>query len=187
MWRDFFLNFNRILSLREKIFNIWFAFGFSFAWMLIVLFIKAMVVGPVTGEVGTCWIGTHIDKILATMGFGDHGALVVRAVVLAPLIEEHLFRCFPLFFLICFPVLDKRASARLLLEGVLFSSILFGLMHGSAWNVALQGVMGVVLCWVYLKNNLSRWSPIIVHALYNLAAIIFTILVKSSIILNIVQ
>lgn len=181
MWRKFFLDFSRTPTLKEKILNIWIAFGFSFAWMLVVLSLKTIAIGPEIGKLETCWVGVYIDKILVAAGLWDTCIVMVRAVVLAPLIEEHLFRCFPLVFLIIFPIKDERYAGRLLLEGVLFSSILFGLLHGSAWNVALQGVIGVVLCWVYLKNNLSRWSPIVVHALYNFTVIIFTIITKMSI------
>jgi len=182
MWRSFLFDFSRTLSPREKIFNIWFAFIFSFLWMLVIVMVKLLIVGFGTGEMGTCWIDAQIDKALVAAGVGDYVSILIRAVVLAPLIEEHLFRCLPLVFLLWLPIAEGRRRRRLVLEGVLFSSILFGLMHGSPWNVALQGVLGIVLCWVYLKNNLSRWSPIVVHSLYNIAAILFTIFAKSSLI-----
>lgn len=180
MWRDFLFNFSRTLSSREKIFNIWFAFSFSVFWMLVIVMLKLFIAGSGTGDLGTCWIDAQIDKALVAAGVGDYVSIVIRAVVLAPLIEEHLFRCLPLVFLLWIPLAQGRSRNRLVLEGVLFSSVLFGLMHGSPWNVALQGVLGVVLCWVYLKNNLSRWSPIIVHSLYNIVAIMFTLLTSSA-------
>lgn len=54
---------------------------------------------------------------------------------------------------------------------ILITSILFGLAHGSAINILLQGVGGFFLAYTYLRNGHSAWSAILQHSLWNFIAI----------------
>jgi len=60
--------------------------------------------------------------------------------------EELLFRVLPLGFG-RFITKDPRV---LLWMIVIPTSILFGFVHGSVWNILIQGVGGMILCIVYL-------------------------------------
>lgn len=91
------------------------------------------------------------------------GALPLRAnilnlvslVILAPLLEELLFRGY---------LLHRWSKKWGLWTGVLLSSAVFGAIHPDTLAAAITGIGFAVL---YLKVQ-SLWPPIIAHALYNL-------------------
>ncbi|OOG25388.1 hypothetical protein B1C78_06625 [Thioalkalivibrio denitrificans] len=80
---------------------------------------------------------------------------LVSLVVLAPLIEEMLFRGY---------LLHRLAQKLGLWAGVLVSSVLFGAVHPDPLAAA---VMGFGMAVLYLKTQ-TLWAPILAHALYNL-------------------
>lgn len=82
------------------------------------------------------------------------------ALVLAPLIEEIVFRVAPIGL-----VKDKPD---LILPTIILSSALFGWLHNGAMSWPIQGVLGFMLSLVYLKNNYSYWSVVFLHFLWNL-------------------
>lgn len=90
---------------------------------------------------------------------------IFECVILAPLIEEYLFRHFPITY--C-----KVLSKRLIVPVIFFSSIIFGLVHYGAPSVPVQGVCGFIMACVYVKNGYSYWSTVTMHALYNLIIIL---------------
>ncbi|WP_018954178.1 CPBP family intramembrane glutamic endopeptidase [Thioalkalivibrio sulfidiphilus] len=80
---------------------------------------------------------------------------LVSLVVLAPLIEEILFRGY---------LLHRLAQKWGLWVGVVVSSALFGAVHPDTLAAAVTG-FGLAL--LYLKTR-TLWAPILAHALYNL-------------------
>lgn len=92
---------------------------------------------------------------------------VFLVVILAPLWEELVFRALPLTFIKDYP--------KLLIPVMVFTSIIFGLLHGEPINILIQGVMGFVMASVYIKNGYSYWSSVAIHALWN-GSIVFGIL-----------
>lgn len=80
--------------------------------------------------------------------------------VSAPLWEEVVFRYFPLF-------LVSKLSKDYKIPVILASSAIFGLCHGSVTNIWVQGVIGLVLASVYIKNGYHYWSSVILHFLWN--------------------
>jgi len=87
------------------------------------------------------------------------GLLVVAACVVAPVVEETVFRGF------LYPTLRQFTDAPF---AAVFSSVLFGLVHGSLSTLVPLAVFGVILVMAY------EWSrglalPIAMHALFNLA------------------
>lgn len=81
--------------------------------------------------------------------------------IIAPLSEELLFRCLPI------SILSRIDNGKYMWQIIGIISIIFGLLHGSSFNILIQGVLGVVLSYVYLKNDKSYWSCVILHFLYN--------------------
>jgi len=88
------------------------------------------------------------------------------SVVSAPLWEELLFRYSVAKFA---KAIDPSNQYRLMTAMIIFSSIIFGLAHGSVANIFIQGVGGLFLFWIYRKNGLG-WS-ILSHALWNFMVI----------------
>ena len=87
-----------------------------------------------------------------------------EAIIMAPVTEEIFFRLMPI-------ELAKRYFPDLLWTIILCSSLLFAYYHGYGyWAVPIQGVMGLVSSWLYLKNK-EIYSCIIFHAGYNFLVI----------------
>ncbi len=81
---------------------------------------------------------------------------VLFMVILAPVIEEFLFR--------------RQIIDRIRVYGerraILVSAVMFGLFHGNLSQMFYAGVLGLVFGYVYLKTGKLRYS-IILHALIN--------------------
>lgn len=88
----------------------------------------------------------------------EMGVLIVGVAVLAPFYEELVFRGVALR--------DYR-DARSSLFAVLFTSALFGLVHGSIIHILYVFPMGVVFALVMLKTG-QLWTVIVAHGLNNL-------------------
>jgi uncharacterized protein len=87
---------------------------------------------------------------------------MLMAVILAPVVEETLFRGF------LYPVAARTFGIPI---GILLTGALFGLLHGSqlGFNVGLIGLMtlvGCVLTWVRFKAD-TVVASFIVHTAYN--------------------
>lgn len=78
----------------------------------------------------------------------------------APLWEEVVFRWFPLY-------LTRKLSRDYKIPIILATSAIFGYMHGGPWNVWVQGVIGLIMACVYIKNDYHYWSAVILHFLWN--------------------
>lgn len=77
--------------------------------------------------------------------------------ILAPLWEETMFRVVPL---------KIGIKYKCVTEMVIFSSIIFGLAHGSPINLLIQGVGGLGLAILYLKYN-SYILNVLSHSFWN--------------------
>ena len=96
-------------------------------------------------------IQEHLDKRFLL--------IVLFAVVLQPLFEEILFRGFLL------ELLGARFGMK---AGVVISSVVFGVLHGSA--VVPITALAFALAWIKLRTG-SLWSVFLVHAIHNGAQI----------------
>lgn len=81
--------------------------------------------------------------------------------VLAPIGEELVFRHFPL------QMVKQYNLQKIQMPVILLSSIVFAWCHGGAINILIQGVGGLLLCWVYVRNGYHYWSSVIVHSMWN--------------------
>lgn len=86
--------------------------------------------------------------------------------ILAPLWEELAFRHAPIQIA---KGLYKALDVDFTIPIVIISSAIFGWGHGHGpISILMQGVGGLVLSFVYIKNGYSYWSSVIVHFLWNL-------------------
>jgi len=87
-------------------------------------------------------------------------------VIQAPIMEELIFRGIILSYLL------KHVTQ---LQAILFSSLLFGLTHGSPDQMLFSALGGVFLAYAYLKSN-TLVVPILFHAFNNALGFVVMIL-----------
>ena len=155
--------------------NIIAAYTLSWLWVISVLAIMRALMPQATVDIDLPFLSVlfawlpHFPGLQGALA-ASAGLSVFMAVIFAPFIEEALFRMFPLSLVIGL----KREQVRAVLIAV--CAIIFGWAHGSPLNVFIQGFVGLMLGWLYLKNNTSQWasyiSCVIVHAAYNLTVIL---------------
>lgn len=81
--------------------------------------------------------------------------------ILAPIWEEIAFRHAPI-------QIAKGFGKKFVLPVVIIASALFGWGHNQGPNsIMMQGVMGFIFSWVYVKNRYSLTSSILTHSLWN--------------------
>ncbi|MCL2525541.1 MAG: CPBP family intramembrane metalloprotease [Coriobacteriia bacterium] len=88
-------------------------------------------------------------------------ALVGSTVV--PLVEEIVFRGF---------ILSELRRAIPVVPSVLLSSIVFGVLHGTAAWALMAGVLGIMLAWIALRTK-SVYAAIAAHIGINAASFTF--------------
>ncbi len=89
--------------------------------------------------------------------------MLVSVIIGAPLFEEYICRG------VIFESLRQKSGV---VVAWLLSSLLFGLMHLEPTMVLNAFVMGLILCYIYIRSE-SILTPIILHALNNALALIF--------------
>lgn len=83
----------------------------------------------------------------------------------APLWEELAFRYVPI-------TIARNAGHKYILPIVVGSSIFFGVLHGGVINILIQGVGGILMSYVYIKNGYCYWSSTAYHFLWNAMLVI---------------
>jgi membrane protease YdiL (CAAX protease family) len=83
-------------------------------------------------------------------------------IIWPPIWEELVFRHAP-------GLIVKRLDSKFILPVMIISSFIFANGHssGTQLNVLRQGVMGMILFYVYLKNGYSYWSSLLLHISWN--------------------
>lgn len=127
--------------------------------MLIGEFITSLipVTGPVFGDLYEVY-SKMFDSI-----FQDKYIMVVMVVIIAPILEEIIFRG-----IIMKGMLNGGSK---LWVAVLVSSLLFGLVHGNPWQFAGAVLLGAVFGLVYYKTK-TLLLPVLLHAFNNLTAVL---------------
>lgn len=89
-------------------------------------------------------------------------------VLMAPL-EELFFRFLPLLWI----RVNRRPLCAIIMI-VIASSVVFGYLHGNSYNILFQGVLGILLCVIYLKAGgyegkhvQALFMSSVVHFTYN--------------------
>jgi len=105
--------------------------------------------------------------------FGDnifgYVSLTVSAFIIAPVVEEALFRGFIL------STIMKFISP---LSSILITSILFAILHFEFSSVIPLFMIGCILGWIYYKTK-SIWACLLFHAINNGVALIMEFLFKT--------
>lgn len=123
------------------------------------------------------WIGVFLSTLglepAKTIGQKRSIWYVLGSVmIVAPLIEEFYFRFLPLK--ITGYITKKRSMTYAV---VIFVSIVFGWLHGSVWNIPVQGTAGFIYSVSYLRGG--YWSAVFSHATHN-TLIIMVLLMHST-------
>ena len=100
--------------------------------------------------------------------------MFLRGCVIAPLWEELAFRYAPIKIAHALNISGDRYSNPLLLPIIIISSVIFGFGHGGGISsLMIQGVMGVIMSWVFVKGGYKE--AVLTHAGWNLFCTIMNI------------
>lgn len=91
----------------------------------------------------------------------DPSVMLVMAVIMAPIFEEIVFRG-----IILKGLLNNKVSP---LKAIVFSALIFGLVHGNPWQFTGAFLLGLVLGLVYYKTK-SLLLPVLLHGFNNLVS-----------------
>lgn len=97
---------------------------------------------------------------------------IFYSCLIAPFAEEILFRVGPLQLIKSVNFRSEASKAKMIFLTVIFSSIVFGWMHGYGWeSVIKQGVMGLIFSIVYIRTGYSYLSTVTLHSLWNITCL----------------
>lgn len=156
------LNFNfSVKSLPTYILCLAMMFGM----MLISEFLTGLIptTGPIFGELYKSFVAQMSAISL------DPVALIIMVAVLAPILEEILFRG-----IIMKAMLNNGMDP---MKAIFFSALIFGAIHGYPWQFLGAFLLGLVLGLVYLKTK-SLLTSILLHAFNNFIAAMMIIYTK---------
>ncbi|MBS1571880.1 MAG: CPBP family intramembrane metalloprotease [Bacteroidetes bacterium] len=136
------------------------SFAMMFGMMLVSEFLvsKIPISGPFFGTLYESFSKQMEEISLSPM------AMVVMTVILAPILEEIVFRG-----IILKGMLNKGVNPK---KAIFISALVFGVIHGYPWQLVGAFFLGLVLGLVYEKTN-SLLIPILLHAFNNGLASIF--------------
>jgi membrane protease YdiL (CAAX protease family) len=135
----------------KKIKNIIFGYVLSLIWILFISYLY-IILG-------------HQEIVEESTLTDSFYYFIFIACVWAPLWEEALYRYGPI-------TIAKNIGNQYVIPIVIMSSCLFGWAHGESHEgVLVQGVLGLILSMVYIRNNYSYLSSVILHSLYNLTVL----------------
>lgn len=123
-------------------------------WGLLTMLAAGVVLEPLLELFPESWY----DLMKEAIGHG--GWVVLTTVVMAPLLEEVLFRGL---------LQDATVNRYGAVRGILIASAVFGVVHLIPMQVISAFVMGLVLGYVYYRTR-SLLPPVLLHAANNLIA-----------------
>ena len=141
-------------------------FPLMIGMMFISEFITAQI--PTTGP----FFGKYYDFFTQLMEklTDDPVVMIITAVICAPIFEEIIFRG-----IIMKGLINKGIEPW---KAIVFSSIIFGLVHGNPWQFVGAVLLGCVLGLVYYKTK-SLLLPILLHGFNNLCSTLLITYVKT--------
>ena len=87
--------------------------------------------------------------------------------VFTPIWEEAVFRYAPMQIA---KRLKDNFNVDLFLPIILIASAIFGANHSlGIISMALQGALGMLLCYIYMRTKYSYWSVVAIHAIRNIS------------------
>lgn len=124
----------------------------------VIFGVFAMLIGIVSPIVNSIPMPDAFKKIFLELGKMNGPISFLTMVIIAPILEELIFRGFILDGLL------KRYSP---FKSILVSSLIFGLAHFNPWQFVTGFLGGLFIGWVYLHTR-SLTIAIIMHASNNL-------------------
>lgn len=116
------------------------------------------------GLSGISQIFTGYDEVAEGIFIGSLFMQLVVAGVLAPIVEELVFR----------GLIYRRIRYYLNIKwGILLSSLFFGIYHGNVVQCIYAFLMGVIMAYIYEKYHSIAW-PIIFHSVANVLSVCIT-------------
>lgn len=126
------------------------AFAGIIIWLTVLLKGYSFIVGGINPFTGS--------PLFTPLG------VFIMACLVAPLWEEAVFRHAALRIGKSF----KERGMDMLIPISIISSAIFGWGHGSGpISITIQGIVGMLLCYVYVKTNYNYWCAVITHFLWN--------------------
>lgn len=120
-------------------------------WGLVLIFVTGIVIEPLLD----LFPDVYLDQLNQTIGTG--GWAILMTVVLAPIMEETLFRG-----LIQGAITERDGATR----GILLSALLFGVIHFIPQQVINAFLVGIILGYIYFRTR-SLITVMLLHALNN--------------------
>lgn len=138
---------------------------------IFVICLGAMLVGNLIGQLLMLVVSlltgqpmvNNVQELILDM---DPWSILVAAVIIAPILEEMMFRKFLLDRVACYGQLTA----------VLMSGGLFALAHGNFYQFFYAFALGIIFAYVYLRTGRIRYT-IALHMLVNFSGSIVPILI----------
>ena len=106
-----------------------------------------------------------VQRLQSGMTSGQQVFLAVIAIILAPLVEELLFRG------IIYPTVKQAGYPRVALWG---TALIFGAIHANLASLLPLAIFALILTWAYERTN-NLLAPMLIHGLFNAANFVFII------------
>jgi len=166
-----FINRNASLLVKMKISN------FSFKYVKIAFFTEALIFFPILVIALIMFVllsyfgitpGSPIIELLKNAPNGSILVLFVVSVIVAPIVEEYVFR------VIIFGFIEKMFGA---LPALILTSFVFAVLHGGFVQLVPLFFLAVVLQLLYMKYK-SLYPSMFLHMLHNLIIMILFVAIK---------
>ena len=107
------------------------------------------------------WIDSYSEAATTTFA-GDFWVVAITVAIMAPLVEEIVFRG---------RIYTRLKQGMPLVAAVIITSLWFGAMHGHPLWVAYASLLGFIMIWIFERTK-SLIASMLFHFGYNLVAVI---------------
>lgn len=136
----------------------------AFVTALILFFVINYLVSPLLGGIFESSKSNYAENL--NRMFETPAATLIQLVVIAPLLEELIYRGF---------LLKRALRQRKIITAVLLTAGFFGILHLSIVQGISAFVAGVILCILYVKTE-SITLCIAAHSFYNGLTFVMTVI-----------
>jgi len=162
-WRDLLgLRNPRLVSI------ILFALGTAVVATAVMSTLNALIIKAITLVYKTPENQIPVQVLEKSTEPAQRVVFALAAIVMAPLVEEILFRG------ILYPLLKHRGHPRLALWG---TSLLFASIHIHLASFIPLFLFGLILIWIYERTD-TLLAPILTHATFNTIQLVYFIAVE---------
>ena len=143
-------------------FFLWILFSFGAGYLTnIIGQLLIYAVSTITGMT----MDNPVNQMLETLG---PGSLLLYVVIIAPLMEELIFRKLLIDRII--PYGQKTA--------IIISGVAFGLFHGNFFQFFYACVLGMIFAYLYTETG-TMWYGVIIHAIINFTSGFLTTMIPA--------